>query len=224
MHECDEIALSRSATKYTLDPETVRVIVSSFSSIFNFSRTLFHSPWAAPQTFRVSVNMPSFSDHGASTALQSITHSSMASTALKSLLDNPLTFHKATFGTTTGISGRYTPLNKPFHLESGTVNGITTNGVQNGISLNGSASSPAEKESEKQKESDGVYKPHSQPTTNLGEVISTQWTRVLKRPPGLRNFSNTCYMNSTLQALMHIPPLVSFLLSKTHCSNCISLL
>jgi ubiquitin carboxyl-terminal hydrolase 36/42 len=52
--------------------------------------------------------------------------------------------------------------------------------------------------------------------------ISTAWTQKYKRPPGLRNFSNTCYMNSTLQALMHVPPLVAYLLSGRHGTRCIA--
>ena len=33
---------------------------------------------------------------------------------------------------------------------------------------------------------------------------------------GLKNLSNTCYLNATLQSLMHIPPLVTYLLGGKH--------
>jgi len=33
---------------------------------------------------------------------------------------------------------------------------------------------------------------------------------------GLKNFSNTCYLNATLQALIHVPPFVAWILGGKH--------
>jgi Ubiquitin carboxyl-terminal hydrolase len=68
---------------------------------------------------------------------------------------------------------------------------------------------------------DGAENGTDESSTNGIDIISTDWPRIFMRPPGLRNYSNTCYMNSTLQALMHVAPLVSFLLSGDHGSICL---
>jgi hypothetical protein len=161
--------------------------------------------------------MPSFvtvSEQSATTTLQTIAHESSASNLLKSFRDHPLHFEKASEVVGTGIAGRYTPLNKPFKLENGAVHGRL-----NGLALNGPLSSSDESDEDKGEHVNGTSKTI---TTAPMDVISTEWPRDFRRPPGLRNFSNTCYMNSTLQALMHVPPLVSFFLPRGHTSNCIS--
>lgn len=38
---------------------------------------------------------------------------------------------------------------------------------------------------------------------------------------GMSNMGNTCYLNSTLQALFHVPALVNWLLSETSHQNCV---
>ena len=160
--------------------------------------------------------MPSFGEQDATAVLQTITSSSLSSNTLKSILENPLKFEKANLGVQTGLNGRYIPLNTPFHHSNGMING-THNGViaHQGFSLGEKGSGETEESKE-----DGITNGEMSVQQNERE-ISTEWPRILQRPPGLKNFSNTCYMNSTLQALMHIPPLVGFLLSGIHGSICI---
>ena len=162
--------------------------------------------------------MPSFGDQGATTtALQSFTASSLAANNLKSILENPLRFEKADLSVSTGLNGRYVPLNKPFTIHHGMSNGIKQNGIHR------PASSGVENIDTTDEEEEGDHRINGEKSGQLvEEKISTQWPRVLARPPGLKNYSNTCYMNSTLQALMHIPPLVGYLLSGTHGLQCIS--
>lgn len=161
--------------------------------------------------------MPSFGAPGSATsALQTITGSTLASTTLKTILESPMNFEKALESTNTGLSGRYIPLNTPVNLPNGTVNGIG-NGVGHTLT-EVSKTSPSE-ESEEEEETQLVNGGSASGRLPKDGIL-TDWPRALKRPPGLLNFSNTCYMNSTLQALMHIPPLVTYFLSEKHSSLC----
>ena len=163
---------------------------------------------------------PLFGDQGTTTtALQSITTSSLAANSLKSIIENPLRFEKADLSVSTGLNGRYAPLNKPFILHNGMSNGVKQNGVHR------ISSSSVENSDITDEEEEGVNRVNREKSGRpVEENISTLWPRVLTRPPGLKNYSNTCYMNSSLQALMHIPPLVEYLLSGTHGLQCIGLL
>lgn len=162
--------------------------------------------------------MPSFEDQGATTtALQAFTTSSLAANSLKSIIENPLRFEKADLSVSTGLSGRYVPLNKPFTIHHGMSNGIKQNGIHR------PASSGVENSATTDDDKEGDHPVNGEKSSQLfEEKISTHWPRVLTRPQGLKNYSNTCYMNSTLQALMHIPPFVGYLLSGTHGLQCIS--
>ncbi|KAG5440384.1 hypothetical protein PCK2_000517 [Pneumocystis canis] len=46
------------------------------------------------------------------------------------------------------------------------------------------------------------------------------WTCVRPSAPGLINVGNTCYLNSVLQVLSHVPSFVQYLLSGHHSSQC----
>jgi Ubiquitin carboxyl-terminal hydrolase len=156
----------------------------------------------------------------ATETIHAISGSALAGDRFKQLTEIPLHFQVAPTVVATGLNGRYTPLNKPFHVVNGMgggaggVNGTTTSASQTkgeggageknghgGLHVNGDSAGKKAEE----------------------DIISTEWPRILQRPPGLKNFMNTCYMNSTLQALMHIPPLVTYLLKDTHNRQCTSI-
>jgi hypothetical protein len=155
--------------------------------------------------------------------ITAVSGSTIAADRFKTLMENPLRFETATTTVLTGLNGRYTPLNKPFHLVNGTGGGLA-NGA---AGLNGFATVSTSEVGEVKgvgANGDGATVIHvnGDSTGAKEEVISTEWPRIFTRPPGLKNFMSTCYMNSTLQALMHIPPLVATLLRETHNRQCIS--
>ena len=160
--------------------------------------------------------MPSFCDQGPTIALQAITASSLAANTLKSIIENPLAFEKAALSINLGLNGRYIPLNKPFNLENGSVNGF-----RNGVTTDRAPSSIVDTSKGGNGYENGLSVNGDQSVSQMEGNVSTEWPQILPRPPGLKNFSNTCYMNSTLQALMHVPPLVSYLLKGNHGSICI---
>jgi hypothetical protein len=142
-------------------------------------------------------------------SLQTVVNSTVNARTLESILNNPLTFEKAPVTSTSGMNGIYTPLNKPFTLGHGKSNGIS-NSEKSPIS--------SDKVSEGTNGVNGRAK--IEEGKSVQNEISTEWPKTLFRPPGLKNVANTCYMNSTLQALMHVPPLVHHFLNKTHTERC----
>jgi len=165
--------------------------------------------------------MASFAeDGGLSTVaqLQSIGDSTSASQTLKSLFEHPLVFERATtqaLNSSIGLNGRYTPLNKPFVMENG-----ISNIIKNGFSTYHMSSSAGNGEENKDEEEGDHFVNGILSEAKVKQPISTRWSHIFSRPPGLKNYGNTCYMNSTLQALMHVPPLVQYLLSGTHGTKC----
>ncbi|BFZ56107.1 hypothetical protein PYCC9005_003149 [Savitreella phatthalungensis] len=52
-------------------------------------------------------------------------------------------------------------------------------------------------------------------------LLSHTWNSgIALTPPGLHNLGNTCFLNAAMQALMHVPPLVQYLLSQNHRETC----
>lgn len=147
-----------------------------------------------------------------SSALQTIVNSTVNARTLESIINNPLTFEKASYSTVSSMNARYTPLNRPF-----TLNHETSNGVSHGEDIPVSS----HKATEDMNGVNGNVK--KEKDEDAQSVISTEWPRTFLRPPGLKNMANTCYMNSTLQALMHVPPLVRYFLNRTHSDRCIYL-
>ncbi|KAG4304386.1 hypothetical protein PORY_002096 [Pneumocystis oryctolagi] len=64
--------------------------------------------------------------------------------------------------------------------------------------------------------------PMIRPSTVLfsSDQLLLRWTSIRPPAPGLINVGNTCYLNSVLQVLSHVPPFVQYLLSGHHSSQC----
>jgi hypothetical protein len=164
--------------------------------------------------------MPSLTELVPTKTLES---NSDPSDVFKDFAISPLKFEKATLSVSSSPSAKYVPLNKnsfdfaePFKR--------LTNGVSTGDDLD-----PSEAKGSEGTDTNGVsgeIGPENgtgESTANGVDGVSTEWPRIMRPPPGLRNYSNTCYMNSTLQALMHVAPLVGYLLSGDHGTICFCL-
>lgn len=160
--------------------------------------------------------MPSIAEGSAAADLQGLTESTLGANTLHSLLEAPLRFEKSTVLANTGINGRYSPLNRPITSEKGATNGPGDAEQAAGISISDDTASSEDSDVGDARHVNGDSHTVLKPTN----TVSTEWPRPLHRPPGLSNYGNTCYMNSTLQALTHIPPLVTFCLNRKHEAMC----
>jgi len=201
----------------------VRAIVSAVSSLAHLPVRFLKKAAAAPsptRTFRPSAptTMPSLAiaeTVAPTETILAISGSTLAAERFKAILETPLNFEIAKSPVSNGLNGRYTPLNKPFQMAHGTGGGLS-----NGAARASTASSRVGEGMGQSENGDGASVHINGATGVKEDVISTEWTKIFPRPPGLKNFMNTCYMNSTLQALMHIPPLVAYLLKETHSRQC----
>ncbi|QSL67154.1 hypothetical protein MERGE_001543 [Pneumocystis wakefieldiae] len=122
---------------------------------------------------------------------------------LQSLLENPVRFGPCFIEPLGHWDTLYTPVNI---VESA---GNTTTETQAAHSLESSQSSDSESSI-------------ARPSTVLfsSDQLLHSWTCIRTPAPGLINVGNTCYLNSVLQILSHVPPFVQYLLAGHHSSQC----
>lgn len=101
------------------------------------------------------------------------------------------------------------PINK-FHHKNYSINHAKNGELHSNQNVKKTESTPSEHAS-----------PHkcSKPPTEILEssvvLEFMQWKSASKPGPGLLNHGNTCYLNSTIQCLLHTPPLAQVLLKKS---------
>jgi len=103
-------------------------------------------------------------------------------------------------------------------LKSAHSNNKLSNGARSDVSSNGHQSICSPKASSKPKNLDQVPAPKI--TLYRKEQIQVGYNRMTGAGSGMRNMGNTCYLNSTLQALLHIPAFVNYLYSGGHDKEC----
>jgi len=90
----------------------------------------------------------------------------------------------------------------------------------NGTTTNGEASSPKQDTARTQDGSNSSNKGKSAESasaqSNGAVPLQFNWPQNYPVGPGYHNLGNTCFLNSTLQALTHTAPLVACLMSETH--------
>ena len=127
-------------------------------------------------------------------------------TNTKLVLMTTIDFHKAESATTSAfndaLKAKYINLSSQAngHMKSDT----------SSSSASSSSSSPCESKIV-EKEKRPLYPP---------ERVQMHWCRPVPIGTGLLNAGNTCFLNSTLQALTHTAPLYNYLVAEQHRQNC----
>ncbi|BFZ61052.1 hypothetical protein YB2330_002110 [Saitoella coloradoensis] len=144
-------------------------------------------------------------------ALGSVFNLSANKHSLKDLLAEPVRFRKATSSTDgPDLTKKYTPLNRPPRTAE---DKSKPNGVSKEDESEGSDPTTDEDGGDVLEKPQKVLFPANQ-------LPNTWGSNVYQPAPGLQNLGNTCFLNSVMQAMMHVPPLARYLLSGVHSAEC----
>jgi len=135
-------------------------------------------------------------------------------TSLRKSLLVPVQFDDAVVVSKANVNPNYIVL-KSSHTNNKLSNGARPDAASNGQQ---SISSSSPKASSKPKHLDQVPAPKI--TLYRKEQVQVGYNRMTGAGSGMRNMGNTCYLNSTLQALFHIPAFVNYLHSGGHDKEC----